>query len=112
MARWRQKFDPETGKSEFVPIDDAARKQDGIIINRDVEPFRSPIDGTVISTRRQYDDHCRKHNVVPAQEFSQEFYDRKAAERARLYTGERTRQEELASKSEIYEIINHLERRG
>lgn len=110
MARWRQKI--VDGKSVFVPIDNAARERDGYFVQGDIEPFKSPIDGTIISDRKQYREHCKKHGVVPAAEFSQEFYDRKAAERARVYTGERTRQQEIADKQAIYEVINHLERRG
>jgi len=39
----------------------------GQIIN-DIQPFISPIDGTVISSRRAYRDHCKRHNVVPTGE--------------------------------------------
>jgi hypothetical protein len=27
----------------------------------------SPLDGTRIQGRRQYEEHCRKHNVVPTE---------------------------------------------
>lgn len=110
MPRWRQ--DRETGK--LIPIDEKAVAYDrarGIIV-KDVEPFRSPIDGTVITNRRQYEEHCRKHNVVPAAEFSQDWYDRKARERARLFTGELTKQEVFERKREIYETMMRAERNG
>lgn len=110
MPRWRQ--DRETGK--LIPIDEKAVAHDrarGIIV-KDVEPFRSPIDGTIISSRRQYEEHCRKHGVVPAAEFSKDWYDRKAKERARLFTGERTKREVLERKKEIYETMMRAERNG
>lgn len=110
MPRWRQTVDPETGKSVLVPIDAAARRQAGHAIHGDVEPFVSPIDGTVISDRRQLDEHCKKHNVVPAAEFTPEFYEKKAAERARLYNGERTAAEQRQNRQEIYEIMIRAER--
>ena len=68
---------PETGKYEMVPADEAAATRDGLnIVQGDFQPMVSPIDGAEIRTWRQYQDHCRKHNVVPAQEFNQEYFDR------------------------------------
>ena len=109
MARYRQITNPETGKSEFIPIDDAARRREHFVQGT-VEDFVSPIDGTVVSGRKGIREHCEKHGVVPAQEFNQEFYDRKAEERARLHRGERTREQVLKDRQQINEIINRLER--
>lgn len=109
MPRWRQ--DAETGK--LVPIDAAAAKIDGKLhIQGDIEPFVSPIDGAVISDRKQYREHMKKHGVVPASEFSPEFLERKAEERARIYNGEHTPQQELARKRELYEVWTRAERQG
>lgn len=36
----------------------------------DIQPFVSPIDGTVISSRTQYRDHCKRHDVVPTAELA------------------------------------------
>jgi hypothetical protein len=107
MPRWRQCS--ETGK--FIPLDEAAAKHDGVAIHGDIEPFVSPLDGSVISDRKQYREHCKKHGVVPASEFSPEFYERKAKEREKHYTGDLgTRAEQWERKAAINEIINHLER--
>ncbi len=112
MARYRQVIN-EDGSSTFVPLDEAAIRRDaGHSIHGDIEPFRSPVDGSVISDRKQLREHNKKHGVVNAEEFSPEFYERKAKERARLYTGERTKEEVLKNRREIYEVINHLERQG
>lgn len=107
MPRWRQ--DSKTGK--LIPIDEAARRHDGVAVHGDIQSFVSPIDGTVITDRKQYREHCEKHNVVPSAEFTPEFYRRKAEERARLYTGEHTAAEKQRRGEEINNIINHLERR-
>ena len=109
MARYRQITNPETGKSEFIPVG-KGHQQQGHAVHGDIEPFVSPIDGAVISDRKEYREHCKKHNVVPAAEFNQEFYDRKAEERARLHRGERTREQVLKDRQQINEIINRLER--
>lgn len=36
----------------------------------DITPFVSPIDGTVINSRTQYRDHCKRHDVVPTVELA------------------------------------------
>lgn len=36
----------------------------------DIQPFVSPIDGTVINSRTQYRDHCKRHDVVPTAELA------------------------------------------
>jgi hypothetical protein len=109
MPRWRQ--DSKTGK--LIPIDEAAIRRDaGAAIQGPIEPFVSPIDGTVISDRKQYREHCEKHNVVPAAEFSKEFYERKAKERERLYTGQHSPEQKLKRKQELYEALTRAERNG
>lgn len=94
----------------MIPVDQAAAKHDGVSLHTAFEPFVSPLDGTVINGRAEYRDHCKKHGVVPAAEFTQEFYDRKAAERASTFQGGHSRQETLARKREIYENMMRAER--
>jgi len=110
MPRWIQKIDKETGKSRFVPADEGAHRIDKTAaIHGDIEPFRSPIDGTVISDRKAYREHMEKHGVVPASEFSPEFYERKKKERDRFYAGEVTQQQRQKRKEKIHRIIEHHE---
>jgi hypothetical protein len=111
--RWRQSLNEETGKYEFIAVDDAARRHSGgSAIHGDIQSFVSPVDGSVISDRKQLREHNRKHGVVNTAEFSQDFLDKKKAERDRFYTGEKTSEEKRARGMEINEIINHLERQG
>ncbi len=109
MPRYRQVIN-EDGTSTFVELGAKARPVDGVAVHGDIEPFVSPLDGSVISDRKQLRDHMAKHGVVPAAEFSQEFYDRKAQERARVYTGERTQEQVRKDRQAIWETINRLER--
>ena len=106
--RWRQ--DAKTG--ELIPIDAAARNSGSGAIHRDFKPFVSPIDGTIVSGRRQYDDHCKKHNVVNAAEFSPEHYEKAAQKRADHYEGRHTKQETYARRCELNETIESLIRKG
>lgn len=111
MPRWRQTTDPETGKSKFVPIDDEARRIDGHFVQGDISSFVSPIDGSVISDRKQYREHCEKHGVVPAGEFSKEHYERKAQERADHYEGRKSSSASLEIKQSLYEAMIREERK-
>lgn len=107
MARWRQ--DSKTGK--MIPIDEAAIKRDGgHSIHGIFEPFKSMVDGTIISTNKQLREHNERNNVVNADEFGPEFYERKAQERADFYQGKHSRQESLKRKQEIYENMIKAER--
>ncbi len=112
MPRWRQVVNKQTGKSDFVPLDADAAKRDGHFIHGDIESFVSPIDGTVISDRKQYDEHCKRHGVVPSAEFPPEYYQQKAEERRKHYEGEVSRQEQQRRRENIHEIMNHMERRN
>ncbi len=104
--RWRQCR--HTG--EFIPVDDAARKHDGVAIHGKFEPFKSMVDGTIISTNKQLREHNKRNNVVQADEFTKEFYAQKAQERADFYQGNHSRKESLKRKQEIYENMMRAER--
>lgn len=109
--RWIQKVN-EDGTSRFAPVDAAAHRADsqGAAIHGDIQPFVSPIDGSVISDRKAYREHCKKHNVVPANEFSAEYYQGKAEERARHFTGQSTKEETFSRRQTMYELANKMER--
>ena len=114
MARWRQRIN-EDGSSTMVPVGDGHKAPTGegaFAVHGDIQPFVSPIDGTVISDRKQYREHCKKHDVVPATEFSAEHYQRAAEQRARLYTGNNTKEETFARRAEMYEVAMQMERKN
>ena len=54
-------------------------------VHGDIPEFVSPIDGTVIRGRAQYEDHCARYNVIPTVELEGQgkVIDRYAAERER-----------------------------
>ncbi len=94
------------------PRDEAARKSSGVAIHGDIEAFVSPVDGSVISDRKQLAEHNKRNNVVNAGEFTPEFYERKQKERESHYRGDRTRQQVQRDREEIHEIITRHERNG
>jgi hypothetical protein len=110
--RWRQSLNEETGKYEFIPVDEAARRAAQSAIHGDIQSFVSPVDGSVISDRKQLREHNKRNNVVNADEFTPEHYAAKAKERERFYNGEYTPKEQFARKQEIYNIIQRAEDHG
>jgi hypothetical protein len=107
--RWRQCR--ISGK--LIPVDNAALKADGgHYVQGDIESFVSPVDGTVITDRRQLAEHNKRNNVVNSAEFSPEFYAKKAKERADFYNGEHTSNEKHLRKQEIYQNWVDAERKA
>jgi hypothetical protein len=104
MSRWIQ--NPIT--NELVPRDEYVRpKEAGHAIWDDLDSFVSPIDGSVISDRKQLAEHNKKHNVVSANNFSPEFQARKTAERHELEHGKKAVRER---KEAMYEVMMEQER--
>ncbi len=46
------------------PVLDKPRRARGLYVVPDIEPFISPLDGSVVAGRRQRRDHMRAHGVV------------------------------------------------
>ena len=81
MPRWIQC--PETNK--LIPADEYVRpktKQTHMVME-DVKPFKSPIDGSVISTRRKLDEHNRRHGVTNSADYPKEWVANRGKQRLR-----------------------------
>jgi len=99
--------------NKLIPAEEYIRpRAGGHAIHGDIEPFVSPVDGTVISDRKQLAEHNKRHNVVNTQEFGTEHWERKAKERADLYEGRRSTQQVQRDREQIHEIIMRHERNG
>lgn len=113
MARWRQ--DSKTGK--LILIEEwnegiHGRNGTSAAVHGDIEPFISPVDGSLISDRKQLRDHNKRNNVTHADDFSPEYYNREKQKRDDFYQGNHSKQEKLARKQEIYETMMRAERNG
>ena len=89
--RYRQVKQPD-GSHKLVEItSDAALSRGGVSVF--VQPdlnFKSPVDGSAITSHAQLREHNVRHNVIHESEMGSQkdrdnFYARKAAERADLY---------------------------
>lgn len=54
-------------------------------IQGDIEPFVSPIDQTVISSRAHLREHNRRHNVTHANDYSPEFLAQRKRQREAFF---------------------------
>lgn len=99
---------PNTGK--LIPREEYVRpKGPSHAVHGDIQAFVSPIDGEVISDRKQYREHCKKHNVVNTAEFDGAWSEA-AKKRADYYEGRRSKEDSFRRKQQINEIINYHER--
>lgn len=92
---------------KLIPSDEYSRPKEAgsAVIFGDVQSFVSPVDGTVITDRKQLREHNKRNNVVSAEEFDQGFLARKAKER----TAGATTQEVFERKQAIYNQIIRAE---
>ena len=96
----------------MVPVGKGHDAVASLAVHGDIEPFRSPVDGTVISDRKQLREHNKRNNVVSADEFSPEYYKQKAEQRASHFEGRRSKEETFQRKREMYELAMRAERNG
>lgn len=61
--------------------------QNNGLIMPDIEPFVSPVDGSVITGRRALREHNKRHGVTNVADYKNEWRD-KAKERASFYSGD------------------------
>jgi hypothetical protein len=87
MARRRFVQCRHTGKLIEVSKDYVQpREQHGVHILPDIEAFKSPVDGTVVSSRSKLREHNRRNNVVQTKELEGEGREARR-EREKLFTG-------------------------
>ena len=99
MPRWIQ--DSETGK--LIPAEEYhAQDNDAPLIQGDIEPFVSPVDGSVISSRSQLRRHNAQHGVTDSRDYSPEFLAKRSKERDDALTGNTPQ-----AKKERIEALKH-----
>jgi hypothetical protein len=80
----------------------------GHVGNTDIEAFKSPIDGSIITNQKQLREHNMKHGVTDARDYSQQYFDAKAKERKANMAGTSP-----AVKRQRYEMLRaEMARRG
>jgi hypothetical protein len=107
------RIDPETGKAILkadwlAKYGEDDKLKPSFQIMKDIDPFVSPIDQTVISSRPQLEAHNKRHGVTNIADYSQQHFDTKAKERSLATLG----QTEADKQDRKAIIANELEKRG
>ena len=97
--RGRYIQDRNTGKlvpaAEYVPPESDSPKW--AAIHGDIEPFVSPVDGTLIDDRAKLREHNKRHGVTNVQDYGSDWFTRKQKERDDYVSGKspKAKQERL-----------------
>lgn len=112
MPRYRQVVKPD-GSFEFVEIASTASTNRSAAVHGDIDAFRSPVDGSIISDRKALREHNQRNNVVNTADLGSDGYNReRQKERERFFKGEISQEERLTRRQQMWEIAQHLERQN
>ena len=69
----------------------------GVMIQPDIEPFKSPVTGEVITGRAHLRQHMKQHGITNTADYSPEYFRKKHIERSMEMTGQtkQARQERI-----------------
>ena len=76
----------------------------GHMIMPDIEPFISPIDGSVVSSRSRWREHDKRHGVTNASDFKEQ-WARQAKERQALLAGRSDKKARIAALVDAYDKV-------
>ena len=94
--------DPETGKLVPRETRPPTPRPSAPMVMKGLEPFKSPIDGSIISTRNQLAAHNKKHGVTNVGDYSGGYIEKKAHER--VNAGEKYLKE--TRRADIHDAFN------
>ena len=86
MSRKSWVQDPKTGK--LIPKEEYRNEPTGHYVQGDIEPFVSPIDKGVISSRSQLRVHNARHGVTDSRDYSHDFMLKRSQQRVAEMTGQ------------------------
>jgi hypothetical protein len=95
----------QTLEMELVSETRTAPGSRGVLICPDISPFKSVVDGTVITGRRALREHNKRNDVTFTEDFKGD-WDRKTKERDSMYSGD----PKFDRKRRLSHIINAVEK--
>lgn len=107
----RQTYIYDERLKKLVPKDEyyTDLEDTGPMIQPDIQPFKSIIDGEVIGSRSDLRRHMKKHGVVQTSEFSAE-WSRAAARRREIQKGRHDKAQRLQALSDSFEHVRDQNR--
>lgn len=102
---YRNNFDEIVWHSEHTPPSGTRVKlgRSPIVIH-DIQPFRSPVDGSVVTSRKKLREHNARNGVVSAGDLTPEF----SAKQARAVSRERETQEKRGRVETLRDAWEHV----
>jgi len=76
----------------------------------DIEPFKSPVDGSIVTGRRSLREHNKRNDVTNAADFK-ETWEKAAKEREKFYTGSSSYDRRDRIEALKYAVEKHTRRR-
>lgn len=105
MPKWIQ--DPETGT--LIPAHEYRRNAvQTAFVQGDIESFRSPVDGSLISDRAQLREHNHKHGVTDLRDYGDDYFARKEQERQSVLRSD----SKAAKQDRIATMLHAIETHG
>lgn len=77
---------PKRGGGKMV-FSHGHTKKEGPQIIKSIEPFKSPVDGSIISDHAQLREHNRRHGVTDSRDYSADFVHKRRLDREARLTG-------------------------
>ena len=102
-------YNPELGEMSEVGMSDKYRSH---YIQADIEPFVSPVDGTVIKSRNHLRKYMSANNLAHTDDFK-ETWNRKREDRSKFLNGARDRksiEQRISSLKDSFERVRDRER--
>lgn len=102
--RRRYRQNPKTLEMELLS-DNTQPRDRGILICPDISPFKSVVDGTVVTGRRALREHNKRNDVTFAEDFRGD-WDRAGKVRDSMYSGD----SRFDRKRRVEHIVNAVEK--
>lgn len=107
--RRKYRYNPATKEMELISESIGARDR-GILICPDIEPFKSSVDGSVITGRRALREHNKRNDVTNPADF-RSHWEGKAKERERMFGGDPSFDRQRRIESVKRAVEQHTRRR-
>ena len=81
MSKKSYVFDPKTKKMVEKIAFSESNNEKTAFVHDEIDAFVSPVDGSVIDSRRKLREHNKKHGVTDMRDYGPQYFERKQRER-------------------------------
>lgn len=106
--RRRYRYNPQTKEMELVS--ESIGKNRGVLVCPDIEPFKSIVDGTIITGRAALREHNLRNNVTFTEDYREEWKAKQKIRNA-MYTGDKNFDRKRRVEHIVRAVEKHTRRR-